>query len=143
MGNCYYLQMTTSGTTRSRIVQARTTAGGNIGTFTPSKCYILLDCNHSPCDSFLLPVYPQNSKSKYTAIILYRISSNRGPGVYFLRDSADPAFKRGRRLNGAGVYLLHVFLAYAHPRYVAHAEVEIHFSSCDHMPNQRGDRHTQ
>ena len=33
---------------------------------------------------------------------MYRISSNRRPGVYF---SADPA---GRRLNGAGVYLLHV-----------------------------------
>ena len=36
----------------------------------------------------------------------YRISSNRHPGVYFLRDSADPAFKRGRHLNRAGVYLL-------------------------------------
>ena len=29
---------------------------------------------------------------------MYCISSNRRPGVYFLRDSADPAFKRGRRL---------------------------------------------
>ena len=58
-------------------------------------------------------------------ITMYRISSNRRPGVYFLRDSVDPAFKQGRRLNGAGVYLLHVFLAYTHPRYVAHAEVEI------------------
>ena len=57
---------------------------------------------------------------------MHRISSNRRPGVYFLCDSADPAFKRGRRLNGAGVYLLHAFLAHAHPRYVAHAEVEIH-----------------
>ena len=38
---------------------------------------------------------------------------------------------RTRRLNsnGAGVYLLHIFLAHAHPCYVAHAEVEIHFSS--------------
>ena len=45
---------------------------------------------------------------------MYRISSNRRPGVLF------PS-----RLCGPGVYLLHVFLAYAHPRYVAHAEVEI------------------
>ena len=66
-------------------------------------------------------------------VFTYRISSNRRPGVYFLRDSADPAFKRGRRLNGAAFILLHVFLAHAHPRYVAHAEVEIHFSSCDRM----------
>ena len=28
------------------------------------------------------------------------------PGVYFLRDSVDPACKRGQSLNGAGVYLL-------------------------------------
>jgi len=42
---------------------------------------------------------------------MYRISSNRRPSVYFLHDSADAAFKRGRRLNGAGVYLLRVFLA--------------------------------
>ena len=70
----------------------------------------------------------------------YRISSNRRPGVYFLRDSADPAFKR---LNGAGVYLLHMFLAHAHPRYVAHAEVEIHFSSCDRTASQGSDRHTR
>ena len=67
----------------------------------------------------------------------YRISSNRRPGVYFLRDSADPVF------NEAGVYLLHAFLAYAHLRYVAHAEVEIHFSSCDRTASQGSDRHTQ
>ena len=83
----------------------------------------------------------QNSSRHWPAI--YRISSNRRPGVYFLRDSADPAFKRGRRLNGAGVYLLHVFLAHAHPRYVAHAGVEIHFSSCDRMASQGSNRHTQ
>ena len=74
---------------------------------------------------------------------MYRISSNRHPGVYILHDSADPAFKRGQRLNGAGIYLLHVFLAPAHPRYVAHTEVEIHFSSCDCMASQGSDRHTQ
>ena len=33
-----------------------------------------------------------------------RISLNIGPGVYFLPASFDPALKRGRRLNGAGVY---------------------------------------
>ena len=35
---------------------------------------------------------------------IYRISLNIGPGVYFLPASFDPALKRGRRLNGAGVY---------------------------------------
>ena len=74
---------------------------------------------------------------------MYRISLNRRPGVYFLRDFADPACKRGRYLNRAGVYLLHVFLAHAHPRYVAHAEVETHFSSCDRTASQGSDRHTQ
>ena len=63
-------------------------------------------------------------------VFTYRISSNRRPGVYFLRDSADPAFKRGRRL-----FYFTYFLPTpgTHPRYVAHAEVEIHFSSCDRM----------
>ena len=64
-----------------------------------------------------------------SSLLDYHIPSNRRPGVYFFRDSADPAFKRGRRLNGVGVYLVHVFLAHAHPGYVAHAEVEIHFTT--------------
>ena len=48
-----------------------------------------------------------------------------------------------RHLN---VLLLRVFLAHAHPCYVAvvvHAEIEIHFSSCDHMASQGSDKHTQ
>ena len=36
--------------------------------------------------------------------ILYRISLHKGPDVYFLPATFDPALKRGRRLNGAGVY---------------------------------------
>ena len=74
----------------------------------------------------VLYMYSLSTSGNQHCIYIYRISSNRRPGVYFLRDSADPAFKRGRRLNGAGVYLLHVFLAHAHPRYVAHAEVDRH-----------------
>ena len=34
----------------------------------------------------------------------YRISLYKGPGVYFLPATFDPALKQGRRLNGAGVY---------------------------------------
>ena len=34
----------------------------------------------------------------------YRISLNTSPGVYFFQDIVDPALKRGRRINGAGVY---------------------------------------
>ena len=34
----------------------------------------------------------------------YCISLNIGPGVYFLPVSFDPALKRGRCLNGAGIY---------------------------------------
>ena len=34
----------------------------------------------------------------------YRISLNISPGVYFLPAKFDPALKRGRRLNRAGVY---------------------------------------
>ena len=34
----------------------------------------------------------------HTYVYTYRISLNRRPGVYFLRDSADPVFKQGRRL---------------------------------------------
>ena len=74
---------------------------------------------------------------------MYCISSTRRPGVYILHDSADPAFKRGQHLNRASIYLLHVFLAPAHPRYVVHTKVEIHFSSCDRMASQGSDRHTQ
>ena len=73
----------------------------------------------------------------------YRISLNRRPGIYFLPESADPAIKRGRRLNGAGVYLLDVFLALAHPCYVAHSEVTIHFNSYKCKASQGSDRHTQ
>ena len=35
---------------------------------------------------------------------VYRISSIKRPGVYFFRGEIYPAFKRGRRLYGAGVY---------------------------------------
>ena len=49
----------------------------------------------------------------------YRISSNRRPGVYFLRDSADPAFKQGRRLLSARISCPRP------PTLLAHAEVEI------------------
>ena len=35
---------------------------------------------------------------------IYRISSIKRPGVYFFRGEIYPAFKRGRRLYGAGVY---------------------------------------
>ena len=43
------------------------------------------------------------------------------------------ATPRIRRLNEAGVYFTSRISCHAHPRYVAHAEVEIHFSSCDRM----------
>ena len=41
-----------------------------------------------------------------TGIVVYkyRISSIKRPGVYFFRGEIYPAFKRGRRLYGAGVY---------------------------------------
>ena len=42
----------------------------------------------------------------------------------------------GQFVNGAGVY----FLAHAHLRYVVHAGVEFHFSSCDRMASQGSDR---
>ena len=45
---------------------------------------------------------------------MHSISSNRHLGIYFLRDSVDPAF----------IYF--TFLAHVHPCYVAHAEVKIH-----------------
>ena len=35
-------------------------------------------------------------------VCMYRISLYKGPGVYFLPATFDPALKRGRRLNGAG-----------------------------------------
>ena len=37
-------------------------------------------------------------------IYIYHISLNIGPGVYFPPASFDLALKRGRRVNGAGVY---------------------------------------
>ena len=37
--------------------------------------------------------------------VMYRISSIKRPGVYFFRGEIYPAFKRGRRLYEAGVYL--------------------------------------
>ena len=36
----------------------------------------------------------------------YRISLNTRPYVYFFQDNVDPALKRGRRINGAGVFFL-------------------------------------
>ena len=51
--------------------------------------------------------------------------------------------KQSWRLIGTGIYLLHVFLAHAHPHYVAHTEVEIHFSLCNRMASQGSERHTQ
>ena len=35
-----------------------------------------------------------------------RISLSTRPGVYFFQDIVDPALKRGRRINKAGVYFL-------------------------------------
>ena len=74
--------------------------------------------------------YPKNIPlseffSKYILLKLhskeYRISSNRRPGVYFLRDFADPAFKRGRRL------FTHAILAHSHQPHVEHAVVQKSF----------------
>ena len=48
----------------------------------------------------------------------YRISLNIGQGVYFLPRSFDPALKRGRRLNRAGVYNVWYFV-HAHVRVLA------------------------
>ena len=36
--------------------------------------------------------------------VMYCISSIKRPGVYFYPGEIYPAFKRGRRLYGAGVY---------------------------------------
>ena len=55
----------------------------------------------------------------------YHISLNIGPGIYFLPASFDQALKRGRRLNGAGVYNVWYF-AHAHIRVLQNASPYLH-----------------
>ena len=45
--------------------------------------------------------------------------------IYFLPASFDPALKRGRRLNGAGIYNVWYF-AHAHVRVLARVGHETH-----------------
>ena len=45
-------------------------------------------------------------KNMTSTLYKYRISLNTHPGVYFFQDIVDPALKRGRHINGAGVYFL-------------------------------------
>ena len=57
-------------------------------------------------DGIMLVFYPglPHMYKWQQVIYMYRISLYKGPGVDFLPATFDPALKRGRRLNGAGVY---------------------------------------
>ena len=63
-----------------------------------------------PSSSLMIlhPFYLQTSLNpfiKVLSVMIYRISSNRGPGLYFVDEIFDPASKRGRPLNEGRLYL--------------------------------------
>ena len=55
---------------------------------------------------YLLMINESTDISTGQKLIMYCISSIKRLGVYFFRGEIYPAFKRGRRLYGAGVYSL-------------------------------------
>ena len=71
---------------------------------------ILVASAHYSVNTLLLPEILMITSFPCITRYVYRISSNRRPGVYFFHDCVDPVSKRGRRLFEGGVYLLDVLV---------------------------------